>query len=107
VLLFIYAATICCYVGTKAGNPGGYLDKVLEYPKVAFSQLDQTYLRVLDQLLVEQEERDKDDWLHAFRGLIGSIAVLESPLSIGPLLRLLQVLQKQSCQQSSQSKLRR
>jgi hypothetical protein len=95
VPIFIYAATICRYVGTKAGNPEEYLNKVLQYPKAAFSQLDGTYLPVLDQLLVEQEERSKDDWLHAFRGLIGSIVVLESPLSIGPLSRLLQVLQKQ------------
>jgi hypothetical protein len=95
VPLFIYAATICCYVGTKAGNPEEYLNKVLQYPKAAISQLDQTYLPVLDQLLIEQEERNKDDWLHAFCGLIGSIVVLESPLSVGPLLRLLQVLQKQ------------
>jgi hypothetical protein len=95
VPLFIYAATICRYIGTKGGDPEEYLNKVLQYPKAAFSQLDRTYLPVLDQLLGEQEERDKEDWLHVFRGLVGSIVVLESPLSIGPLARLLQVPQKQ------------
>jgi hypothetical protein len=48
VPLFIYAATICRYVGTKAGDPEEYLNKVLQYPKAAFSQLDRTYLPVLD-----------------------------------------------------------
>jgi hypothetical protein len=95
VPLFIYAATVCRYIGTKAGDPEEYLNKVLQYPKAVFSQLDRTYLPVLDQLVVEQEERDKEDWLHAFRGLVGSIVVLESPLSVGPLARLLQIPQKQ------------
>jgi hypothetical protein len=95
VPLFIYAATVCRYIGTKAGDPEEYLNKVLQYPKAAFSQIDRTYLPILDQLLVEQEERDKEEWLHAFRGLVGSIVVLESPLSVGPLARLLQVPQKQ------------
>jgi hypothetical protein len=95
VPLFIYAATVCRYIGTKAGDPEEYLKKVLQYPKAAFSQLDRTYLPVLDQLLVEQEERDREDWLHAFRRVIGSIVLLESPLSVGPLARLLQIPQKQ------------
>jgi hypothetical protein len=95
VPLFIYAATVCRYVGTKGGDPEEYLNKVLQYPKAAFSQLDRTYLPVLDQLLGEQEERDREDWLQVFQGLVGSIVILESPLSIGPLARLLQVSQKQ------------
>jgi hypothetical protein len=88
VPLFIYAATVCRYVGTKGGDPEEYLNKVLQYPKAAFLQLDRTYLPVLDQLLGEQEERDKEDWLHNFRRLVGSIVILESPLSVGPLARL-------------------
>ncbi|KAF1828915.1 hypothetical protein BDW02DRAFT_584119 [Decorospora gaudefroyi] len=95
VPLFIYAATVCRYVGTKGGDPKEYLNKVLQYPKAAFSQLDRTYLPVLDQLLGEQEERDREDWLQVFRGLVGSIVILESPLSIGSLARLLQVSRKQ------------
>ncbi|KAF1947569.1 hypothetical protein EJ02DRAFT_507982, partial [Clathrospora elynae] len=95
VPLFIYAATVCRYVGAKGGDPEDHLNKVLQYPKAAFSQLDRMYLPVLDQLLIEQEERDKQDWLHVFHGLVGSIVILESPLSVGPLARLLQVPQKQ------------
>jgi hypothetical protein len=95
VPLFIYAATVSRYVGTKGGDPEEYLNKVLQYPKAAFSQLDRTYLPVLDQLLGEQENRDKEDWLHAFRGLVGSIVILERPLPVRPLAHLLQIPQKQ------------
>jgi hypothetical protein len=93
VPLFIYAATVCRYVGTKGSNPEAYLNKVLQYRKAVFSQLDRTYLPVLDQLLVEQEDDEKEAWLQAFREVIGSIVVLESPLSIPSLACLLQVPQ--------------
>ncbi|KAI5363375.1 hypothetical protein J4E82_011668 [Alternaria postmessia] len=68
VPLFIYAATVCRHVSTKGCDPEEYLNKVSRYPKAALSQLDRTYLPVLNQLLVEQEERDREDWLHAFCG---------------------------------------
>jgi hypothetical protein len=37
------------------------LNKVLQYPKAVFAQLNQTYLPVLDQLLGKQEDGDKED----------------------------------------------
>jgi hypothetical protein len=95
VPLFIFAATVCRYIGTKGGDPEGYLNKVLQYKKSTYSQLDRTYLPVLDQLLNEQEEEDKDAWLQTFRELVGSIVVLESPLSVVSLARLLQIQQQQ------------
>jgi hypothetical protein len=93
VPLFIFAATVCRYIGTKGGHPEGYLSKVLAYQKSTFSQLDRTYLPILEQLLVEQEEDEKEAWLQAFRKLVGSIVVLESPLSIASLANLLQLPQ--------------
>jgi len=95
VPLFIFAATVCRYIGTKGGHPEGYLKKVLEYQKSTFSQLDRTYLPILEQLLAEQEEDEKEAWLYAFQKLVGSIVVLESPLSITSLAHLLQVPQKE------------
>ncbi|KAF1939402.1 hypothetical protein EJ02DRAFT_302446, partial [Clathrospora elynae] len=95
VPLFIYAATVCRYVGKKGSNPKEYLNKVLQYGKSTFSQLDRTYLPVLDQLLVEQEDDEKETWLQAFQQVVGSIIVLESPLSIISLARLLQVQQEE------------
>lgn len=95
VPLFIFAATVCRYIGTKGGHPEGYLSKVLACQKSNFSQIDRTYLPILEQLLVEQEEDEKEAWLQAFRKLVGSIVVLESPLSIASLARLTQVPQKE------------
>jgi hypothetical protein len=91
VPLFIYAATVCRYVNTKGRDPKKYLNKVLEYGRSTFSQLDRTYLPVLEQLLVEQEEDEKETWLRAFREVVGSIVVLQSPLSTASLTRLLRV----------------
>ena len=91
--LFIYAATVCRYVNTKGRDLKKYLNKVLEYGKPTFSQLDWTYLPVLEQLLVEQEEDEKETWLYAFREVVGSIAILESPLSTASLTCLLRVPQ--------------
>ncbi|KAF1978708.1 hypothetical protein BU23DRAFT_449943 [Bimuria novae-zelandiae CBS 107.79] len=95
VPLFIFAATVCRYIGTKGAHPETYLSKVLGYQKSTFSQLDRTYLPILDQLLMEQEEDEKEAWLRAFRKIVGSVVILESPLSIVSLARLLQVPQKE------------
>ncbi|KAL5374571.1 hypothetical protein DPSP01_011850 [Paraphaeosphaeria sporulosa] len=53
VPLFIFAATVCRYIGTKGGDPEEYLGKVLKYEKSTFSQLDRTYLPILEHLLDE------------------------------------------------------
>ncbi|KAF2628850.1 hypothetical protein BU25DRAFT_466759, partial [Macroventuria anomochaeta] len=95
VPLFIFAATVCRYVATKGGDPETYLNKVLHYRKATFSQLDRTYLPVLDQLMAEQEDDDRETWLEDFRDLVGSIVVLESPLSIVALSFLLRIPQRQ------------
>ena len=95
VPLFIYAVTVCRYVGSRGSSPRAFLNKVLQYQKATFSQLDRTYLPVLDQLLSEQEEDEKETWLQAFREVVGSVVVLKSPLSAVSLARLLQVPQEE------------
>jgi hypothetical protein len=90
VPLFIYAATVCRFIGTKGRNPMKYLDKVLGYEKNTFSQLDGTYLPALEQLLEEQKD-DREEFLIQFREVVGSIVVLESPLSINSLACLLRL----------------
>ena len=95
VPLFIFAATVCRYIGSKSGDPEEYLNQVLKYRKSTFSQLDRTYLPILDQLLAEQEEDDRDSWLDGFRELVGSIVLLQAPLSTSSLAGLLQIPQQQ------------
>ncbi|KAL6712638.1 hypothetical protein ACN47E_000515 [Coniothyrium glycines] len=94
VPLFIHAATVCRYIGSPGGDPEEYLEKVLQYRTSSISQLDRTYLPILDHLLLEEEEDDREAWLKAFREVVGSIVVLASPLAIAPLSCLLQISQK-------------
>ncbi|CAO2657559.1 Nn.00g036850.m01.CDS01 [Neocucurbitaria sp. VM-36] len=91
VPLFIFAATICRYVGSKGSDPEEYLNRVLEYRKSTFSQVERTYLPILEQLLAEQEEDDRETWLCSFRELVGSIVILEEPLSATSLARFVQI----------------
>jgi hypothetical protein len=95
VPLFIYAVTVCQFVGTKGRNPMTYLNKVLDYKKSTFSQLDGTYLPALDQLLNEQKD-EKEEWLNKFKEVVGSIVVLESLLSITSLACLLQISREEA-----------
>jgi hypothetical protein len=74
---------------------------VLDYKKSTFSQLDGTYLSVLEQLLNEQKD-DEEEWLTEFREVVGSIVVLESPLSTTSLACLLQLSREEvRCQLDS------
>ncbi|EMD67664.1 hypothetical protein COCSADRAFT_158031 [Bipolaris sorokiniana ND90Pr] len=95
VPLFIYAATVCRYISSKGSSPTAFLEKVLQYQKATFSQLDRTYLPVLDHLLSKQKEDKKKTWLQTFREVVGSVIVLKTPLSAISLARLLQVPQEE------------
>jgi hypothetical protein len=87
--LFIFAATVCRYIGDKRDNPRKRLDIVLGYQKTKASKLDRTYLPILNQLFDDEDEEDKERWISEFQEIVGSIIVLESPLSIISLAHLL------------------
>ncbi|KAH8778798.1 vegetative incompatibility protein HET-E-1 [Diaporthe sp. PMI_573] len=91
VPLFIFAATVCRFLADrKCGNPDKKLKTVLEYrTKSQESKLDNTYLPVLEQLLVDLSGREKAQVLDQFRMIIGSIVILASPLSTHSLARML------------------
>ena len=81
--LFIFAATACRYIRDKRGNPQKRLEIALKYqtsPKV--SQLDRTYLPLLNQLLVDEDEVEKETQTSEFREIVGSIVILEISPSI-------------------------
>ena len=88
--LFIFAATACRYIGDKRDNPKKRLNLVLGYQKTA-SKLDKTYLPILNQLFDDEDKEDKERWASEFREIVGSIVVLESPLSIISLTHLLDI----------------
>ncbi|KAF3169088.1 hypothetical protein TWF751_007554 [Orbilia oligospora] len=90
--LFIFAATICRFVGDKTEwDPEKHLMTVLEHGVVGASQLDQTYLPVLKQLESGHPRQKLTRHLFGqeFREIIGSIIILADPLSITSLANLL------------------
>ena len=90
--LFIFAATACRYIGDERDNPKKRLEIILQYQTVnQVSQLERTYLPILNQLFDEEDELDKERRTSEFREIVGSIVVLESPLSIVSLAHLLNI----------------
>ncbi|KAF2204397.1 platelet-activating factor acetylhydrolase IB subunit alpha [Delitschia confertaspora ATCC 74209] len=59
------------------------------HQKTNISKLDATYLPILDQLLDDKQEEDKEKWASGFREIVGSIILLENPLSVLSLAHLL------------------
>jgi hypothetical protein len=93
VPLFIFAATVCRFLADrKGGNPDKKLKKVLEHQtKSQKSKLDNTYLPVLEQLLIDLSSSEKVQMLDQFRVIVGSIIILASPLSTRSLAQMLDV----------------
>jgi NACHT domain len=92
VPLFIFAATACRYIADQRDNPIERLKVILQYQSAThISKLDRTYLPILSQLFDDEDEADKERRTSEFRDIVGSIIVLESPLSISSLARLLQI----------------
>ncbi|RKK77375.1 hypothetical protein BFJ68_g17978, partial [Fusarium oxysporum] len=93
VPLFIFAATVCRFVGDrKRDSPPIQLRKVLDYEsKGHVSQLDRTYGPVLRSLITDISEDDKKQIIKDFKMIIGSIIILANPLSVWALSQLLEV----------------
>jgi hypothetical protein len=90
--LFIFAATVCRFVGETKGNPKRRLDTILKYQAVdQVSKLDRTYLPILNQLFEDQDEVERERLAEEFREVVGIIVVLKSPLSSVSLANLLSI----------------
>lgn len=91
VPLFIFAATICRVFEDRYWDPRESLAEILSHQD-SISNMDRTYLPVLDRiLLAPQNKRQKKQLIQDFQQVVGSIVLLESPLSIVSLSRLLNV----------------
>jgi hypothetical protein len=92
VPLFIFAATACRYIEDQRDNPTKRLEVILQYQSATHvSKLDRTYLPILSQLFDDEDEADKQRKTSEFRDIVGSIVVLESPLSISSLAHFFQI----------------
>ena len=90
--LFIFASTACRYIGDERDNPKKRLEIFLQYQTTnKVSRLDKTYLPILNHLFDDEDELDKERQTSEFREVVGSIVVLESPLSIPSLAHLLNI----------------
>lgn len=88
--LFIFAFTVCLYVGES--DPQGHLESILQQRQsMSLSGLEKTYLPILNQLIVERTPRQRDQIITDFREVVGSIVLLANPLSVSSLSRLLQI----------------
>ncbi|KAJ5746704.1 hypothetical protein N7520_011886 [Penicillium odoratum] len=86
--LFIFAATICRLFEDPNWDPVESLSDVLTHQNDE-SKLDSTYLPVLDRLLKGQTEGQKTDLIQEFHQVVGAIVILESPLSVLSLSKLI------------------
>jgi hypothetical protein len=93
VPLFIFAATVCLFIGDRNRNsPSIQLRKVLDYQsKGHVSQLDLTYGPVLRSLITGVSGDDKKQIINDFKMIIGGIVMLADPLSARALSQLLEV----------------
>ncbi|PCD20333.1 hypothetical protein AU210_016200 [Fusarium oxysporum f. sp. radicis-cucumerinum] len=93
VPLFIFAATVCRFIGDrKRESPPIQLRKVLDYEsKGHVSQFDRTYGPVLRSLITDVSEDDKKQIIRDLKIIVGSIIILANPLSVRALSQLLEV----------------
>ncbi|UKZ58811.1 uncharacterized protein TrAtP1_000134 [Trichoderma atroviride] len=102
VPLFILAATACRFIGDKdLGAPKKLAQEFLQHHRRLgkMNHLARTYLPILEQLLVNRngavpESRskgEKEQIIEEFRRVVGTIVLLEAPLSITSLSELLQM----------------
>lgn len=92
VPLFIFAATMCRFIGdTRNWDPRGNLQKVLRRQSTSsLKQLAKTYVPVLEQMLQgDITKSEKKSRIQDFRNIVGSIVILVEPLSRASLAVLL------------------
>lgn len=93
VPLFIFAATVCRFIADrKYGNPGKQLMKVLNYQSKSHRMaLNETYQLVLSRQLAGLGDEEKEAVIQEFCNIVGPIIILETPLSVSVLARILDI----------------
>ncbi|CAG9987652.1 unnamed protein product [Clonostachys byssicola] len=93
VPLFIFAATVCRFIGDHVyGHPDKLLNEVLDFgtkSQESQPQLDKTYFPVVNQLIAGRSPKHQQRILQRFRLIVGSMILLATPLSKQTLAKLL------------------
>ncbi|RKL13866.1 hypothetical protein BFJ70_g15820 [Fusarium oxysporum] len=94
VPLFIFAATVCRFIGDyRRRNPRARLKTVLDHGSRSHgSQLEQTYAPILRSQISDLPKQEREEVIRDFKVIVGSIVTLASPLSVIALSRLIDVL---------------
>ncbi|KNB20269.1 hypothetical protein FOXG_17337 [Fusarium oxysporum f. sp. lycopersici 4287] len=94
VPLFIFAATVCRFVGdSRRRSPRTRLQMVLNHGSRSHeSQLEQTYTPILRSQITELPKEEREEVIKDFKVVVGSIVTLASALSVTALSRLIDVL---------------
>lgn len=87
VPLFIFAATVCRIFKDLQWDPMDSLAAI--FAGSEGSKLDGTYLPVLNRVLVNQSGQEKLDLIQDYRKILGTVVMLESPLSVSAISKLL------------------
>ena len=92
--LFIYATTVCRFIGYKFDYPPDRLILVLEGDKghrTSMGQLDSMYTTLLQHAITSKDDNPEEEGLlsRRFRWIIGSIVVLRDTLTAAALTKLL------------------
>ncbi|KAL5598562.1 uncharacterized protein BROUX77_006396 [Berkeleyomyces rouxiae] len=89
--LFIFASTTCRFLDDRrCGDPDMQLKEILDFQTESqASQLDATYLPILNKLTKDLPARRQKDVIAKFQAIVGSIVILASPLSKAALAKLL------------------
>jgi hypothetical protein len=93
VPLFIFAATVCRMLEDDQWDPIDSLTELFAHQSEE-SQLRGTYLPVLNRLIVKQSETQKKRLVQELQDVVGTIVILENPLSISSLSRLIDLPEK-------------
>ncbi|KAF3920818.1 hypothetical protein ABW20_dc0109936 [Dactylellina cionopaga] len=93
VPLFIYAATLCRFVGDEDWDPEERITAIIDYGGSSQQplKLDRTYMPILNQLIKGRDQMEIDKLTREFKEVVGTIINLASPLSIKALARLLSI----------------
>ncbi|KAF3926024.1 hypothetical protein ABW20_dc0108314 [Dactylellina cionopaga] len=91
--LFVYAATLCRFIGDENWAPDERIKTILEDKTGWAPQLHKTYLPILDRLIVGQDV-ETERLAEEFRQTVGTIINLASPLSLLSLACLLSLSEK-------------
>ncbi|RBR24677.1 uncharacterized protein FIESC28_02450 [Fusarium coffeatum] len=96
VPLFIFAATVCRFIRQwMSADPEVQLQKVLTFDtKSQESKMDATYLPSLEQQLGGLSKREEKDVIDNFQQVVGTIILLEAPLTVAALSKLIDVPQR-------------